>query len=449
MTLLAALFRRTSRLTSRRWFRLGLLIASCIVLVDLWLTVRVSAPQVSRPLLAENGNAIGDGAGRFRPPVEDVTWKKEREKLFIASIHWNDEKILSAHWIPALLSLIESYGAENLYISIHESGSWDNTKNVLRDLDKKLGELGVEKRVVLEEKTHEDVIKLGEDEIQAGAKKEGWIMGSRGRMEMRRIPFLAAARNKAMIPLRELAGREGEGRRVFNKVVWLNDVIFTPDQVSTLLSTLNGSYTAACALDFTETHKFYDSFAVRDTFGLPALTQGWPFFSSPISRQALQNYLPTPVKSCWNGLVILDAAPFYANPPLEFRGIDDKLAEKHVEGSECCLIHADIKRMARGEDPRKYKGVWINPNVRVGYNVDSFKGVNMAGGWPTRYGKIDGVWANRWHWATGWYWRWRERWIVEGAVRTWEREGKERKEEGAYCLEDSMQVLVENGWVHI
>jgi hypothetical protein len=158
----------------------------------------------------------------------------EKEKLFIASIHWNDGKILDAHWIPALISLIHSYGASNLYISIHESGSWDNTKTVLRNLDLTLENLGVERSVVLEERTHEDEIKIGEDEYQAGVKKDGWIIGRRGRREMRRIPYLAAARNKAMAPLKQMAQREGEARRVFDRVVWLNDIIFSVRSVSPL-----------------------------------------------------------------------------------------------------------------------------------------------------------------------------------------------------------------------
>jgi Cryptococcal mannosyltransferase 1 len=145
------------------------------------------------------------------------------------------------------------------------------------------------------------------------------------------------------------------------------------------------------------------------------------------------------VKSCWNGLVIFDAAPFYSG--LEFRGIDDSLAQKHVEASECCLIHVDNSMSAE-------KGVWINPNVRVAYNEGADRAVNGEGGYPTPYGKVDGVWANRWHWTMGWYWRWREEWAVEGAVQEWERE-EGRREEGTFCAVDSMQVLVDNGWVHI
>ena len=235
LTLLASLARRITNLYSRRWFRVGLLIATCIVVIDLWLTVRVYGPRTRIAALPASrvgespsaGVSIGGGASDELGTGEGG----RKEKLFIASIHWNDGKILDAHWIPALISLIHSYGASNLYISIHESGSWDNTKTVLRNLDSTLESLGVERSGVLEERTHEDEIKIGEDEYQAGVKKEGWIMGRMGRMEMRRIPYLAAARNKAMAPLKLMAQREGEGRRVFDRVVWLNDVIFSVGSV--------------------------------------------------------------------------------------------------------------------------------------------------------------------------------------------------------------------------
>jgi hypothetical protein len=247
MTLLASLARRTSNLHSRSWFRVWILIASCVVLIDLWLTVRVYAPRARIAALpVENTDVIlGEGSPQFRPPVdvgygsqsENVTRLEgegdrvgRKEKLFIASIHWNDEEILSSHWITALLSFINAYGASNLYISVLESGSWDNTKLILQNLDWTLESLGVERSVVLEERTHEDELKG----IPEEGEKEGWIVGTTGKKEMRRIPYLAAARNRAMAPLRMLARREGEGRRVFDRVVWLNDVIFSVRPLSPL-----------------------------------------------------------------------------------------------------------------------------------------------------------------------------------------------------------------------
>jgi len=468
-------------LTSRRWFRVAVVIAAFVVVVDLLLTVRVYTPgaklaplHVSSPLdreiashaslnfgsgggntTAEAGSSGGNGeGGKGGKKVKE----REKEKLYIASIHWNDAEILSSHWIPALLDLVREYGKENLFISILESGSWDEAKDLLRSLDSLLGALGVERSIVLEDGTREDDIAKGPGDGEEG--KKGWVWGTRGKMEMRRVPYLAAARNRAMMPLKELGMREGEGRRVFEKVVWLNDVIFTvrplyttspkcpqdlhglqADQVTTLLATRNGSYAATCALDFSVANKLYDSFAVRDSLGLPALTLLWPYFASPTSRSAILNYAPTPVRSCWNGLVIFDSAPFYSG--LEFRGIDDSLAQKHVEASECCLIHSD--NVLSGEEG---KGVWINPNVRVAYNPEANGKVNGEGEWPTSYGKVGGVWANRWHLTTGWYLRWKEKWVVDRAVKRWADEEGGR-EEGKWCLADSMQVLVDNGWAHI
>ena len=144
-----------------------------------------------------------------------------RDRIFIASMHWNNEAIIRSHWSAALLDLVKHFGAENTYISIIESGSWDNTKGALRDLDVELGKLGVERSIELYETTHEDEIDRAPDPHQ-----EGWTWTSRGRDELRRIPYLANIRNQVMAKLQQLAERVQEKRR-FDKILWLNDVIFT------------------------------------------------------------------------------------------------------------------------------------------------------------------------------------------------------------------------------
>lgn len=63
-------------------------------------------------------------------------------------------------------------------------------------------------------------------------------------------------------------------------------------------------------------------------------------------------------------MVAFQSAPFYQDQPLQFRGLQDSMAAHHLEASECCLIHADNVLT-------KMKGVWINPNVRVGYDEDA------------------------------------------------------------------------------
>jgi Cryptococcal mannosyltransferase 1 len=225
MHLLASLARRTNNLFSRRWLRLGICFAVVICVLDLWLTVRINAPRAKpvSPVFGESSSELKHtgGGSDLTAEVHTEGEKERREKLFVASIHWNDAEILSSHWIPSLLELVREYGASNLYISILESGSWDETKAVLRNLDLTLESMGVERSVVLDERSHEDEVSQGPGE---GEEREGWIVGTRGRREMRRIPYLAAARNRAMAPLRMMA--EKEGKR-FDRVVWLNDVIFT------------------------------------------------------------------------------------------------------------------------------------------------------------------------------------------------------------------------------
>ena len=54
--------------------------------------------------------------------------------------------------------------------------------------------------------------------------REGWIFTGRGEKgwEVRRIPYLARLRNRAMEPLLEMSPG-----RVFDRVLWINDVVFT------------------------------------------------------------------------------------------------------------------------------------------------------------------------------------------------------------------------------
>ena len=136
------------------------------------------------------------------------------QKVFIASIHWNNEPILRSNWNLAVLSLVEYFGPENVYISIYESGSWDHSKEALRVLDNDLERKGVQRTVKLSETTHADELKQ--------PATDGWIQTPRGKKERRRIPYLSKLRNLALEPLNNLGDRAK-----FDKVLFLNDVVFT------------------------------------------------------------------------------------------------------------------------------------------------------------------------------------------------------------------------------
>ncbi|SPN96873.1 related to polysaccharide export protein (CAP59) [Cephalotrichum gorgonifer] len=355
-----------------------------------------------------------------------------RERVYIASMHWNNAKVLKRHWNDAVVGLAGALGPENVFVSVYESGSWDGSKEALKELDARLEALGAPRNITLSNRTHRD-------EIDEEPEGEGWIETSRGKKELRRIPYLAALRNRTLQDLLELYEQGIE----FDKVLFLNDVVFTTDDVLTLLDTNDGSYAAACSLDFSNPPSYYDTFALRDSDGGSHLMQTWPFFRSSLSRKGVvANWPAVPVKSCWNGIVAMRAQPFVAeHHPLRFRGIPDSLAKHHLEASECCLIHADNPLSAE-------LGVYVNPRVRVGYNTAAYVATHpTTGTWVSPWGIFRGLWASR---ILRWVYRPETRdWIVARRLKKWAAEGEGNVEPGAFCIINEMQVLVERGWAHV
>ena len=189
---------RRSRRGRLPWLRFALIVLGILFIIDL---VRIKFVGPSVPGVSPS----------FVP----------KDRVFIASIHWNNEAILRSHWNAAILNLVQHLGPENVYVAILESGSWDDSKGALRELDAELEQLGVERSVELEQQTHKDEI-----ERLPATGEPGWVWTSRGRKELRRIPYLSTLRNRLLRRMRELAERRVQ-TRVFDKVLWLNDVVFT------------------------------------------------------------------------------------------------------------------------------------------------------------------------------------------------------------------------------
>lgn len=352
------------------------------------------------------------------------------ERIFIASTHWNNELILKNHWNKAVVDLAQYFGPNNTFVSIYESGSWDNSKSVLRELKTQLDSIKVGNEVVLDPTTHED-------EIAKQPAETGWIHTPRGRKELRRIPYLSRLRNLSLEPLHTLA-RNGI---YFDKILFLNDVVFTTNDVTTLLHTRGGNYAAACALDFSKAPSYYDTFALRDSEGHEAVMATWPYFRSHASRSALKRGDAVPVSSCWNGMVIMEAGPFYHKTlPLHFRGISDSLALSHLEGSECCLIHQD--------NPLTQKhGVYVNPHVRVGYSKEAYDFMHGPGQDLSLPTYLFRTWENRMkRWFTTDWFKLR---LVNDRLHRWRGLDPTRDEIGVKCLINEMQVLAGNGWAHV
>jgi hypothetical protein len=145
------------------------------------------------------------------------------QKIFIASINRNSEYILRMSWSAALLDLVAVLGPENVYLSIVESGSQEDTKGALAELREGLEKLGVKNTMAFGFDAWEQLEEL-QNVPAENEDRSGWIFTGRGKSgwEVRRIPYLANLRNQAMKPLLKMFPREK-----FEKVLWINDVVFT------------------------------------------------------------------------------------------------------------------------------------------------------------------------------------------------------------------------------
>lgn len=192
--------RRSSRLARSR-LRLGLLSLCGILVLDFFFIAISHSPSQHVSLSAVPQNV-------------------QQQKIFIASIHRNSEHILRTHWNKAVVNLTKHLGVKNVFVSVYESGSQDDTKGALRDLDFELKELGVHRSIELDKDLYEQIAEVM---TRPEREEEGWILTPRGKIELRRIPYLAKLRNRVMD---KLDGEASLGRE-YDIVLWLNDVVFT------------------------------------------------------------------------------------------------------------------------------------------------------------------------------------------------------------------------------
>lgn len=139
-------------------------------------------------------------------------------RVYIASLHWNNERILRTSWNQGLLNLVSVLGPSNVFVSLYESGSRDGSKDAIGELDKALEVMGVPRNITLDKNTHADAM--------ASPPREpgnGWVETPRGRIELRRISYLARLRNTSLQPLKDMSRNGIE----FDYVLFLGDVVFT------------------------------------------------------------------------------------------------------------------------------------------------------------------------------------------------------------------------------
>lgn len=94
---------------------------NAILRIVKWLFLALVAWSIIETIYIRRKLVLGD-----RPPkLVNV------EKIYIASLPWNNEVILRTHWINQLVELAKALGPENVFISIYENGSYDGILRAL------------------------------------------------------------------------------------------------------------------------------------------------------------------------------------------------------------------------------------------------------------------------------------------------------------------------------
>ncbi|EZG07344.1 hypothetical protein H106_03447 [Trichophyton rubrum CBS 735.88] len=281
------------------------------------------------------------------------------EKVFIAAnIYDPDGSLAQSQWSRSILQLIDLLGPENSYLSIYENDMNEQARGALQRM---ADETPCNHSMVTEE--HLDTAGLLHITLPDGSRR------------LKRISFLAEVRNRALRPINQA------GMPRFDKILYVNDVFFDPvDALQLLLSTNLAEdggatrYRAACAVDFINPFKFYDTFASRDLEGYSMGLPFFPWFTTAGNGQSRRDVLSQSdavrVRSCWGGMVAFDAKYFQHQQQQQhnttrFRAEPDLL----WEASECCLVHADIQDPpSAGGEPSADTGIYVNPYIRVAYS---------------------------------------------------------------------------------
>lgn len=175
---------------------------------------------------------------QFRPsPDHPLNRPSSRGRIYIASIQSNTETLLRRHWNHAVVELARTLGPENVFVSVWESGSEDDTEDALQDLDHGLHRFGIPRNITLGFPTVEQT-------SRTAAKDHGWMAGTHEIREQRRIPHLARRRNASLQPFYNLLANG----ITFDRILFLEDVVFTVwetllfSHCSWFLTSLTGRY---------------------------------------------------------------------------------------------------------------------------------------------------------------------------------------------------------------
>ncbi|KAH0529384.1 hypothetical protein TsFJ059_004136 [Trichoderma semiorbis] len=286
--------------------------------------------------------------------------RAQNASYFIAASFWNNDEILDS-WTSQTLELIDTLGRANVYVSLTENDSEDNTASKLLHFGRELTKRKVAHSVNIT------------TDLRGDPPENPW------HSIRHRMGYMANLRNGALEPF-------GQLNRRFENVIMLNDVVYHHTDVLKLLAAVGGddvngphaesplSHTMAkpgkrrmaCSIDM-DGATLYDTWVLRDRCG--RTTSGfWPFFVSEGDRRSVREGRVLEVGTCWNGIVVLDG-DMLLDPPLRSKNADwdaDTLRFQQPPEciiSECTLLPLTITNTTGGAP------VVMDPSVIVGYTV--------------------------------------------------------------------------------
>lgn len=295
------------------------------------------------------------------------------EKVFIAAALYEEKgHLTSGAWGRAVLQLIDLLGPDNVYLSVYEDNPDLKTKQSMKQFREKVN---CNSTIIYEDL---DLSTLPHTTLPTGEER------------LKRIAFLADVRNRALAPIDNIPVK-------FDKILFLNDVIFDPIEATQLLfatnidSTGRANYAGACAVDFINPFKFYDRFATRgyelDITGIPF----FPWFTSANTATSRNDVLSgtdaVRVRSCWGGMVAYEARWFQDQTPAGSPK-NESATERPVrfrydkgtfwESSECCLINADLQYRESGQALPSDARIYMNPFIRVAYDESTLSWLSLT-----------------------------------------------------------------------
>lgn len=265
-----------------------------------------------------------------------------RQKNYFVAACLHQSQGIFTQWATELVKLLLAIAKDehmgNLYVSVYQSGSMDQTAMLLSRFGQALDALGVR-----------NTINIGT-----------FVRGG-----MNRIEFLANVRNRAMKPIYGLADMN------IDRVIWLSDNLFCasgPMQQIVLADDVgNGGAgaDAACALDFDFMDGgrcgFYDIWAAHDYNGRNFM-KPFPYVSHPDSRAAVEHNKPFQVFVCWSGMVVF-RADIFTKAGLQYRRNRVNTGECPVAETE--LIFHDMWKIGRSR-------IVVAPNVPTAYGHSEY-----------------------------------------------------------------------------